>query len=113
MNEVLYERELLFLADNKLDLGEVKVKLLGINNNARMIAVVSPKFDLDLYKYTENIISSMNTEMFLRLKIDFIKNVDIIFDNKIEAKKIVFESENSILPYHFVNISQEESEFIK
>lgn len=111
--DVLYERDLLFSTNNELEIGVISVKLLSSKSQNKIVTTVYEKSDHNMFDYSENILKSLNAEMFSRIKVNILKNVDIIFINKQCAKRIVFETDNSLVPFHYEDLKESEIALVK
>lgn len=112
-NDVLYERDLLFSTDSEFEIGVVSVKLISSKQNSKIVTVIRPKSEHNMFDYTENILKSLDAEMFSRIKVNILKNVDIVFLNENDAKRIVFETENSLSPFDYKDLEESEIALIK
>ena len=112
-NDVLYERDLLFSTDSEFEIGVVSVKLISSKQNSKIVTVIRPKSEHNMLDYTENILKSLDAEMFSRIKVNILKNVDIVFLNENDAKRIVFETENSLSPFDYKDLEESEIALIK
>jgi hypothetical protein len=112
-NDILYERDLLFSTNNEVEIGVVSVKLISSKQNSKIVTVVRPKSEHNMFDYAESILKSLDAEMFSRIKVNILKNVDVVFINEKDAKRIVFETENSLSPFEYKDLEESELALIK
>lgn len=102
-HSAIYERNLL-ISVNSDEIGVFRAKLYGERINNKIIVLVLPKSNHNLVSNIDNVITNINSEIFKRIKIDMIKNVDLILFDNGNLSKVVFDSNKSLSEYHIENI---------
>lgn len=102
--DIIYERDLLFATDDSNEIGVVKVKLYGAKKSSKITAVIEEKSEHDPLQYVESVLHSLDVEMFKRININIIDNIDVIFINSGKALRVAFESKDSYNPYHLEEV---------
>ena len=110
--DILYRREILFSTNDQAEIGVVKVKLLGIKKNNKVIVVIEPKSEHNPLEYVESLLRTLEIEMFSRLNIKITENVDAIFISDNKGVRVIFEDKNSITPFHLEKIEQHERDML-
>ncbi len=102
--DILFERDLLFATDDSNEIGVVKVKLYGAEKLSKITAVIEAKSEHNPLQYVESVLHSLDVEIFKRININIIDNIDVIFNNSGKVLRVTFESKDSFIPYQLEEV---------
>lgn len=110
---VLFERELLYGIDNPLEFGVAIVKILGVEEDNKILTIVEQKSDHDPKDYVESLLKSLNTEVFKRINVKINENVDIIIVTGEKITRVIFDWRDENISYNFEDVNASVMELIK
>lgn len=79
MNQVLYERNLLYNTGIVFDPGSISVKIYGPDNSLRIITEIECRTNHSPLKYLDEIVEILGNDIFSKIKIDVRKDIVMYF----------------------------------
>lgn len=90
--EAIYEREILVSSDNEI--GVFKVRLYGERIQDKLVVLLTSKFDQNPKDFIEQLVINVESEIFKRINIDMVKNVQILLLSNQGAYRVLFEKDS-------------------
>jgi hypothetical protein len=77
INDVLFEKDMLYPTDNSIEPGCIHIKVLSPDNSNKLPVLIEDKSNHSPLKFIDSIVRLMQTDIFDRILVDVKKNVDI------------------------------------
>ncbi len=84
---IVYERDLLYPADNILEPGSIHIEMLSPNKKGYIPVLIESKTNHSLEENIDSIIRTIQTDVFDRINVDIRKNVSLYIKLGPETKK--------------------------
>ncbi|MGE5473745.1 MAG: hypothetical protein ACM3UU_05950 [Ignavibacteriales bacterium] len=100
--QAIYERELLVSSDDEISV--FTVRLYGERVENKLVVLITSKFDQNPKRFIDSLVINIENEIFKRLNVDMIKNVQILLLYNQCISKAIFESDSSAKISHIEDL---------
>lgn len=96
--EAIFEREI--LASSGDEIAAFDVKLYGDRIDGKLVVLITSKSEQDPKIFCETLLNNIDAEIFKRINVNMVTNVQVVMLFDGSASKVIFDSDSSLMPLH-------------